>query len=196
MKSGKQEHSGEVFAGLTLKNKAITSKRFLDCVFRNCDFTGATVRFCEFRDCNFESCNLSLVKLPASSFSGTAFKDSKLVGINWTEAAWPKIKLSCPVQFLNCLLNDSVFLGLRLDGTRISRCLARGADFRDACLAKADLTHTDFSGALFGNTDLTGADLDQARNYAIRVAENKVKGARFSLPEAMALLYCLDIKIV
>ncbi|OGR68528.1 MAG: hypothetical protein A2081_05925 [Elusimicrobia bacterium GWC2_61_19] len=196
MESEEKERSGETFTGLDRKGKAVTSVHFRDCVFRNCDLTGATFRFCEFKDCSFESCNLSLVKLPASSFSGTIFKDSKLIGINWTEAAWPKIQLAIPVQFDNCLLNDSVFLGLHLAGTRITRCLAKGADFRDADLSKADLTRTDFSGALFGQTDLTGANLDQARNYAIRVADNRVKGASFSMPEAMALLYCLDIKIL
>ena len=192
----KKEYSGDVFCGLDLKKKTVTAGHFHNCVFRNCDLTGAVLRSCKFQDCRFESCNLSLVKLTGSLFSGTSFKDSKLVGINWTEAAWPGIKLSCPVQFLNCLLNDSTFLGLSLGGIRISRCLARETDFRETDLSKADLTHTDFSGALFGNTDLTGADLDQARNYAIRISENRVKGAKFSMPEAMALLYCLDIKIV
>jgi len=191
-----KECAGKVFTGRDFKKRTITSRRFSACIFRNCDFTGAAFRFCKFRDCSFESCNLSLVKLGGSLFSGTSFKDSKLVGINWTEAAWPRIKLSCPLQFDGCLLNDSTFLGLSLSGTRITRCQAKEADFREADLSKADLTHTDFSGALFGSTDLTGANLDQARNYAIRISDNKVKDAKFSMPEAMALLYCLDIKII
>jgi uncharacterized protein YjbI with pentapeptide repeats len=196
MDPGKKEYSGEVFTGLDLKKKALTSKHFTDCLFKSCDLTAAVIRLCVFKDCRFESCNLSLAALHGSVFSGVTFKDSKLVGVNWTEAAWPRIQLASPVQFEGCLLNDSVFLGLKLGGTRITRCLAKGADFRDADLSKADLTHTDFSGALFGQTDLTGANLDQARNYAIRISDNKVKGASFSMPEAMALLYCLDIKII
>ena len=192
----KKECAGKVFTGRDFKEKTVTSRLFSACIFRNCDFTGATFRFCKFQECSFESCNLSLVKLNGSLFSGTSFKDSKLVGINWTEASWPRIKLSCLLQFDNCLLNDSSFLGLSLAGTRITRCLAKEADFRETDLSKADLTHTDFSGALFGSTDLTGANLDQARNYAIRISDNKVKDAKFSMPEAMALLYCLDIKII
>jgi uncharacterized protein YjbI with pentapeptide repeats len=194
--SGEKEYSGRLFKELELKHKTVTAKTFHSCVFRNCDLTGAAFRSCKFSDCRFESCNLSLVNLKGSLFSGTSFKDSKLVGINWTEASWPRIKLSSPLQFDNCLLNDSTFLGLSLGGARISSCQAREADFRETDLSKADLTHTDFSGALFGKTDLTGANLDQARNYAIRISDNQVKNARFSMPEAMALLYCLDIKIV
>lgn len=195
MKTGRTEYTDEKFEGLFLREKTFDAKTFQGCVFRNCDLTKAVLRFCKFTDCRFESCNLSLVKPQASVFSGTSFKDSKLVGVNWTEAHWPRIRLACPVEFTSCLLNDSVFLGLSLRGTRLTRCQAKGSDFREADLAKADLTHTDLSGAIFGGTNLEGADLNQARNYAIRPAENKLKGAKFSLPEAMALLYCLDIEI-
>jgi uncharacterized protein YjbI with pentapeptide repeats len=195
MKTARTEYTDERFEGLFLREKTFDGKTFQDCVFRNCDLTKAVLRFCKFTDCRFESCNLSLAKLQASVFSGVSFKDSKLVGVNWTEAHWPRIRLACPVEFTNCLLNDSVFLGLALKGTKISRCQAKGADFREADLAKADLTHTDFTGAVFGGTNLEGADLDHAGNYAIRPADNRLKGAKFSLPEAMALLYCLDIKI-
>ncbi|OGR70006.1 MAG: hypothetical protein A2179_00095 [Elusimicrobia bacterium GWC2_63_65] len=195
MKTARTEYADETFAGLFLREGTFGSKTFQDCVFRNCDLTKSVLRFCKFTDCRFESCNLSLAKLQGSVFSGASFKDSKLVGVNWTEAHWPRIRLACPVEFTNCLLNDSVFLGLSLRGTRISRCQARGADFRETDLAKADLTHTDFSGAVFGGTNLAEADLSKACNYAIRPDDNKLKGARFSLPEAMALLYCLDIKL-
>lgn len=193
---GEKEHSDRLFEGLELKGKDVTSKVFYACVFRNCDLTGVSFKFCKFSDCRFESCNLSLVKVRGSLFAGTFFRNSKLVGVNWTEASWPKIKLSCPLQFDGCLLTDSTFLGLSLAGALITRCRAKEADFREADLSKADLSHTDFSGALFGRTNLAGANLDQARNYAIRPADNIIKGASFSMPEAMALLYCMDIKIV
>lgn len=192
----KKEYAGLAFTGLLLKGKAVTSGLFSDCVFRNCDLTGVSFRFCKFSHCCFESCNLSLIKVPASLFSGVSFKNSKLVGVNWTEASWPKIKLAVPVSFTGCLLNDSNFLGLSLAGTALTGCTAKDADFRETDLSGADLTRTDFSGSLFNNTDLSGADLTGARNYTIRISGNRVKDARFSMPEAMDLLYCLDIKIV
>ncbi|MCM2267613.1 MAG: pentapeptide repeat-containing protein [Elusimicrobiales bacterium] len=196
MKTDRKDYAQETLEGLFCREGAFEGKTFEACLLRNCDFTKAEFGFCKFLDCRFESCNLSLAKLRGSVFSGTTFKDSKLVGVNWTEAHWPRIRLACPVQFENCLLNDSVFLGLSLRKTRLARCQARGADFRETDLTEADLSHTDFSGALFGGTNLTGANLVQARDYAIRAADNKLKDAKFSLPEAMALLYCLDIKIV
>lgn len=191
-----KEYYDKVFEGLSLKGKAVTSKQFYNCVFKGCDLTGAALKDCKFSDCRFESCNLSLVKVAGTVFSNAEFIDSKLVGVNWTEAAWPRIKLSGPLSFVNCLLTDSNFLGLSLRNARVAKCQARGADFREADLSGADLTHTDFTECLFGKTNLTGANLDQARNYAIRVSDNQVKNAKFSMPEAMALLYCLDIKII
>ena len=191
-----KEYEGVVFEGLSLKGRAIHSKQFYNCVFKGCDLTGAAFTSCRFSDCAFESCNLSLVKVSGTAFSGVNFKDSKLVGVNWTAAYWPRIKLACPLRFVNCVINDSNFLGLSLREAGITKCLAKGVDFREADLSGADLTHTDFTDCLFGKTNLTGADLTQARHYAIRVSDNHVNNAKFSMPEAMALLYCLDIKIV
>ena len=69
---------------------------------------------------------------------------------------------------------------------------------REVDLAQADLTDgffrgCDFSGSRFLNTDLTRADFRGATNYGIGAQHNILKNTRFSLPEAMALLYGLDI---
>ncbi len=194
-KDGEKEYSERVFENLQLKSAAISSRKFYACAFKHCDLTGASLRFCKFQECRFESCNLSLLKAGASGFPGTVFKDSKLTGVNWTEADWPRLRLAGPPQFHNCVLSDCNFLGLPLAGAEIKNCLAREADFREADLSGADLAGTDLSGCLFGGTNLTKANLAGARNYAINVKTNQVKDAKFSLPEAMSLLYCLDIKI-
>lgn len=191
-----EEYSDGVFEGLELKGGAVVSRKFYGCVFRGCDLTGTAFRSCRFRDCRFESCNLSLAKLDGSSFSSVSFRDSKLTGVDWAAASWPKIRLPAMLNFENCVLSDACFLGVPLRGSRIAGCLAKGADFQEADLSGADLSGTDLSGALFRGTELSGADLSAARNYAINPAANKVKGAKFSLPEALALLYCLDIKMV
>lgn len=195
MKTGRTEYFGETFKGLFLREGRFDSKEFRDCVFDGCDFTRAEFRFCKFENCSFRGCNLSLARLGSSVFTGAAFKDSKLVGVNWTEAHWPRIRLAAPVAFDNCLLNDSVFLGLALPKTAFAGCQARGTDFRDADLSGADLRRADLAGALFGGTNLEGADLTGAAGYAMSPADNRLKGASFSLPEAVALLRGLGIKL-
>jgi len=100
------------------------------------------------------------------------------------------------MQFINCAISDYNFHGLPLGGIKITGCFAKDADFREADLSRAKLSGTDFTASLFGKTNLTGADLSHARNYAIRLSDNQVKNAKLSMPEAMSLLYCLDIKSV
>lgn len=192
---GQEEFCEREFDGLSLQRESVSGLEFNSCGFRNCDFTAALFERSRFTGCRFRSCNLSLVRVPGSSFKEASFSSCKLAGVNWTEAARPRIKLPGQFVFEECVLTDSVFLGLYLRGSSFTNCLAKGADFREADLSGANLRGTDFSGALFGGTDLSGADLGLARNYDIRPAENKLKGARFSLPEAMALLYGMDIKL-
>ena len=69
-------------------------------------------------------------------------------------------------------------------------------DFRETDLSQADFAGTNLCDSLFLATDLTEADLSQARNYQIDPSQNTVRKAKFSLPEAMSLLYGLDIVLV
>ena len=93
------------------------------------------------------------------------------------------------------MINHGTFIGLELKAIQIKNCIAHEVDFREADLSKANFEGTDLSGSLFNNTNLTEADLGQARNYQIDPGMNILKQAKFSLPEAMGLLYSMDIVI-
>ena len=54
----------------------------------------------------------------------------------------------------------------------------------------------DFSADSRASAAMTHADFTQAGNYSIRISGNKIKDAKFSMPEAVSLLYCLGIKII
>lgn len=66
-------------------------------------------------------------------------------------------------------------------------------NFEEANLSKANCTKSDFKQALFKRTNLTETNFTGALNYAINPQENTFKKTRFSLPEAVSLLYNLDI---
>jgi len=137
-----------------------------------------------------------MVQLTGSLFAGPIFEESKLVGIDWTLAAWPPLRLRNTLRFSRCAMGHSTFIGLKLSRMQLIGCTATNADFREADLSKADLSGTDFSASMFYHTELAGADLSLARNYQIRPADNNLKGAKFSLPEAITLLHNLDIRLV
>jgi uncharacterized protein YjbI with pentapeptide repeats len=190
---GQTAYEDQRFEGLALGGETISFKEFEGCTFARCSFLETTFRNCRFVDCAFHDCDLSLVRVQGCSFSNTKFEDSQLVGVNWTEASWPKRGLLRAIGFSRCALSHSTFLGLTLQQVTMAHCIAHDVDFAEADLSEADCRYTDFAGSRFLHTDLTGADFTGATEYAINASLNALKGAKFSLPEAMALLYGLEV---
>jgi fluoroquinolone resistance protein len=184
------------FIDVDLTNTTLLSKQFEDCYFTDCNFSNTKFTNCKFYQCKFHNCNLSLLDVSSCTFFDTTFEACKAIGINWTKAAWPNIKLSSPIHFTRCTLNDSSFFGLSLKEIIITECTAHEVDFREAYCSAADFSHTDFAGSLFNNTNLTKANFIEALNYRINPTFNKIKKAKFSLPEAISLLKSLDIELV
>jgi uncharacterized protein YjbI with pentapeptide repeats len=176
-----------------LEPAQLLSNEFYDCTFIRCSLAKAVIRNCRFINCLFQECDLSLVQVPGSAFSVTRFEDSKVMGVDWTQADWAATRLGDPIAFYKCAISHSTFIGLRLRGIQIRDCVAVDVDFREADLSKANFAGTDLSESLFSNTNLTEANLSSARNYRIAPAQNTLKQAKFSFPEAMSLLYSLDI---
>ena len=190
------EYYDRKFEEVQLEQGEIITCEFTACTFINCSFEGAILKNCRFSDCTFQECNLNLVQITGSAFPFTRFENSKLMGIDWTQGDWTPSGFSNLVGFFGCALNYSTFIGMDISGIQITNCMANEVDFRDANLSKADFTGTDLARSIFGNTDLTEADLSQAQNYEIDPGSNVLKRAKFSLPEAMSLLYNMDIVLV
>lgn len=181
------------FKELNCDQQKLSSKVFDHCTFTKCSFRETVFKSCKFRDCTFIHCDFSLAKVPGSLFQNTKFKASQLIGINWAAANWPKVVFLKPFEFCECVLNYSTFIDLNLRGIVLRKCVAKDVDFSDADLSQADLRDTDFTQSRFIQTDLTEADFTHAENYQINPDLVTLKGTKFSLPEAMALLYGLDI---
>jgi fluoroquinolone resistance protein len=191
-------HEDEIFKGLAWDNEELRGLTFANCTFNKCSFKEAAFRACRFQHCTLTRCDLSLATVDACTFSNTRFQDSKLIGIDWTKAAWGKKeihRLLKALDFYGCVLNYSSLLGLTLAGAAIQKCIAKEVDLSEANLSQADCTYTDFAGSQFRHTDLTEADFTGATNYAINPQLNTLKKTKFSLPEALSLLYSLDIEI-
>jgi uncharacterized protein YjbI with pentapeptide repeats len=191
-----ENHYDSHHRDLDLATVALSKLEFEGCTFDHCVFKEATLDKCSFVDCQFIECDLSLIRLGFSKFVDVSFRDSKLLGVNWTEATWSSILSHAPVSFLRCTLNDSSFYGLQMREAEVAQCLAHHADFREADFADADFRGTEFQGALFGNTRLGRADFAEAIDFNIDVRSNEVTGAKFSRLEATSLLAGLGIEIV
>ena len=188
-------YSEQVFEDAHLLQPQLVSSEFIDCTFIRCTFPESVFDNCRFVNCTFKHCDLSLVQVPNSVFSATKMEESKIIGVDWTLADWSSTKLADPISFLKCDISHSTFIGLSLKNIQIQDCIAKDVDFREADLTEAVFTGTDFSESLFNQTNLTEADLSRSRNYHIDPGQNILKRAKFSMPEAMSLLYSLDIEL-
>ena len=188
-----KEYYDQIFEKVVLEAGENLTSGFVDCRFVKCTFEAVVFRNCRFSSCTFQECNLSLVQVAGSSFPSTRFEKSKLIGIDWTQGNWSQSEFSHLVGFFDCVISHSTFIGLELQGIQVENCIAHEVDFREANLSKANFSGTDLTKSLFGKTNLSEADLSQARNYRIDPGNNLLRRARFALPEAMALLYSMDI---
>lgn len=196
MIQSQKRFSDQRFINLKMDQAEIASSEFHECVFERCSFSEAGFKRCRFVGCTFKECDLSLLRVPGSVFSTTRFEDSKIIGVNWTEADWTGAGLGDPLSFHTCDMRHSTFIGLTLQRIQVKDCTALEVDFREADLSQADFGGSDLTNSLFLNTDLSGADLSRACNFAIAPDKNKLSGAKFSLPEAISLLHNLDILLV
>ncbi|WP_164545590.1 pentapeptide repeat-containing protein [Paenibacillus albus] len=191
-----KEYYNEHFADMVFSKEELIGVKFYDCTFTKCDFSETVFDECRFSDCTFASCDLSMIKLLDSSISQASFKQCKLVGVDWTEASWSRIVVPGTLRFDECVLNHSTFIGLALPKSVIIGCTARNVDFRETNLQESNMTATNFAESLFSDTNLAGADLSHALNYAIDPSVNRISKAKFTLPEAISLLYSMDIELI
>jgi fluoroquinolone resistance protein len=184
----RDSYEKETFSGLQLGEETVTGVTFEECVFENCSFISTKLEACRFLTTTFTGCVLSAVMPLNSRFDEATFKQCKVIGIDWTRTAETR-----KLRFADCQLNYSNFRFLKLPGLRMERCEVKDADFIEARLKGASFAKSNLEKTRFFKTDLTEADFRGASNYSIDPAANTVKKARFSLPEAIALLESLEI---
>ena len=184
------EHEGKLFEKIQFQDEVVSGRTFNECTFKNCQLNGLSFVDCHFADCIFEDCDLSLLKVKGSFFTRLQVTRCKAIGIHWFDTGKP-----FTVQFLDSNISYSSFFGKPLKKTKFKNCVAKEVDFSECILTEADFSGTDLEGARFSNTDLSLANFKEARNYFIDVQFNKVKKAKFSLPEALRLLDGFDIVV-
>ena len=67
--------------------------------------------------------------------------------------------------------------------------------FDESCLKDCKFKGCDLTQTRFNICDIRSADFRESKGYLVDITNCKIKGAKFSFPEAMSLLDSLDIKI-
>lgn len=174
------------FSGLSLQGYS-----FEDCHFINCNFTGARLSGTSLGTTTFESCNFSSTDISRAKLSNVRFSGCKLMGVNFTNVHTMLFSVSfdaCRIQ--HCIFENLKLTALEAEGNEILE-----TDFTGCNLRKARFGGSDLRGSQFLDNDLKEADFRGASHYSIDPTQNQVKGARFSLPDAVGLLTVFQVKI-
>ena len=161
-----------------------------NCNFRSCIFTATDLSGIRFIDCTFKGCDLSNVKVNKSSFHETKFKECKMLGFRFDLCD----QLGLTVRFENCQLDHS-FYQVKLNHTVFMNTSLKEVDFTESDLRNTILDQCDLLSAAFSHTNLERANLSTAINYSIDPENNRIQGARFSLPSVLGLLDSYNIVI-
>ncbi len=178
------------FDHLNYSGDFFEDKEFEECIFTKCSFIECTFKHCKFLNCTFVECTLSAIKPINSSFNEVVFKESKVIGFDWTKATSIR-----SLAFEKSQLTYSNFSQLKLPLLKIRDSVAHEVNFSEAHLFGGDFQGTDFLKAVFSQTNLSKANFRKAFNYSINFKYNNISKAKFSLPEAMSLLNSLEIEL-
>lgn len=176
--------SDKFFDAQQVANSPLIAGTYEDCVFSGCNFQEAILTSFVFVDCKFESCNLSMVRVDGSVFRDVTFNECKLVGTDFESCN----SFGFSIVFTRSVLNYASMQGMDLRNCKFSDCTMNGVNLSRAQMTGLKLNGCDFESAIFNQTILESADLRSSTNYSIRPEKNRLKNARFSMPEVLGLL--------
>ena len=190
----KEYFQGEVFDALD-PGGVLREVEYNDCTFKNCRWDGVRIENCSFLSCTFEHCTWSGVV-----FSFSQMSDAWFSGCAFRSVAWGGLQgRSALVQPFGkaerCEFRYNEFSGMTLTRFDFSSCRFGDCTFDDCKLAGADFRGVPLGRTQFSRCDLEKADFREATDYAIDPTDNRLRGARFSFPDVVALLSGFGLKI-
>lgn len=185
------DYENAAFEKISAANLPLTGKTFISCSFRGCDFSGSDFSSSSFDDCVFTECNFTGTDITGARLQKAVFRESKMMGIDFS-AADP---FAMDIAFTGCVIDSCGFCDMKLKKTPFTGCEIIATDFFGTDLTGADFSRAAFRDAGFDKTVLCGADFTDAKGYAINPAANSLRKAKFSLPDAVALLEMMGIII-
>ncbi len=186
-----KEWYDETFSGIELIDSDFTNYSFEECVFESCNFQGGSWANATFISCEFRDCSLINLQLNNSKLNEVFFQECKLVGLDFSICK----PLLFSVQFKASQILMCGFSGMDLHELSFGRSALKECDFFQVNLEKADFSGCDLNETVFEGCNLMSASFHAATNYKLDPTKNKVKNARFSMPEVVALLAPLGIEI-
>lgn len=169
----------------------LTKGEYESCVFKSCNFHEKDFSEFQFVDCQFIDCDLSLAKLNGTTFREVEFSNCKLLGLLFTDCHTFGLSFS----FRHCILNYSSFYKLKIKKTLFEQSQFEEVDFTESDLTESKFIECNLNRATFDHTILEKVDFRTSHHYSIHPEQNRLRKAKFSLPDVVGLLDQYDIEI-
>jgi len=82
-----------------------------------------------------------------------------------------------------------------MKGTKFNSCMLQHVDFTETDLTNSIFNNCDFKNAIFERSIVEKSDFRSSFNYVIDPEMNKIKKAKFSMPEVLGLLRKYNIEV-
>ncbi|WP_045460715.1 pentapeptide repeat-containing protein [Sporocytophaga myxococcoides] len=184
-------HQNKTFEKIIFTEKELRNREFEECTFISCDFLNSNLSGNTFTDCTFISTNLTMVKLQGTSLKNVHFKESKVMGVDFSKCK----DFLFSVSFDNCMADYASFAAKKMVKTKFINCSLKGTQLAGTDLTSARFDHCNLDSAVFNKTILNGADFTTAYNFTIDPEMNSLKKAKFSMGGLSGLLNKYDLLI-
>ena len=184
-------HIRMTYKSIDFAENKIREQEFENCTFENCHFVKADLTAVAFVDCKFLNCDFVVPNMTNTGIKTSFFEGCKFMGVDFSDCS----NFLFSPSFKDCMISSCNFEGNKMPKTEFYSCKIRETTFAYCDLTESCFDNTEFQESTFQDCQLQKSDFTDALGYAINPFANKLKGARFSLPEAQSFLHFLDIEV-
>jgi fluoroquinolone resistance protein len=184
-------HDSQTYKLINFNQYDITGHTFENCIFQSCHFNEMSLAKAGFFSCKFINSEIVLTKIEQATLNSVVFIDSKIMGLIFADCN----KFGFSIQFENCLIDNTVYYLNNFKKGKFINCHIRNTDFTECDMREIDFSNSKFEKTSFKKCNLEKADFRTSSNYGIDPFDNRIKKAKFSLPEAESFLGFLGIEI-
>jgi fluoroquinolone resistance protein len=184
-------HENQTYKSINFNQYDVSGHTFENCVFESCHFIEMSLSKAGFLSCKFNNSEIVLTKLEQATLNTVDFIDCKVMGLSFADCN----KFGFFINFENCLIDNTSYYSNNLKKAKFVKCQIRNTDFSECDMREAVFSNTKFERTVFKNCNLEKADFRSASDYAVDPFNNKIKKAKFTLPEAQSFLDFLGIDL-
>jgi fluoroquinolone resistance protein len=192
-RNGFMTNEYEKYEKVIRENETIEAFTFVECEFHHCDFSELKVINTTFTNCIFSDCTILNMNFTNCSATGNHFFRCVIIGMVWGNLLKTDSIFLPFDKIEKCVFRYHSFYKLDLRKKDFSECDLSGCMFENCNLSDASFVGTNLKETIFDDNNLIGADFRNAKDYLFDVRNNQVKGAKFSMPEAVNLLLTMNI---